>query len=320
MGVGQWLKNQAAAIAFSMSNIEKNALGQTGDNLEKNINQEQRHNQGSLMDSLVNGVITAEVEALRWRTYKVLEAAQIWTTEIVGYDKKGKPIIKHVEFDKTKVLSNIKQDPFDEYKLELVIDNAPVTISIKDALNTLDDDSVMFTEPTKRYDDNGSVTGATHGEIAFVRNNVDTNERPIKVYREGLPKFQIEDFTTKLHIRSINKTEKLLEFYISKYPDEDRRTTRLLISDIKKAIENPRAANMLNIKEVGFITFKTIGVRDFLEYQYSITSFDKIVEHKGNYIIKFKADILVNGDDILEKYRNEELDVKYEKKERRKKK
>ena len=318
MGVGQWLKNQAAAIAFSMSNIEKNALGQTGDNLEKNINQEQRHNQGTLMDSLVNGVITAEVEALRWRTYKVLEAASTWTTEIIGYDKNNKPIIKHVPYDKNKVLENIKQDPFDNYSLQIVINNTPTTIA---QFENMDDDNIMFLEsPTLNYNDKGEITGATHGDIVGVSHNVDKNERPVKIYREGLPKFQIEDFATKLHIRSINETEKLLEFYISKYPDDDRRTTRLLISDIKKAIENPRTSNMLNIKEVGFITYKTVGVRDFLEFQYVITGFDKIVEFNGNYIIKFKANVLVDGDDILEKYRNAELDVKYEKKEKRKKK
>ncbi|NIQ16661.1 MAG: hypothetical protein GTO02_20425, partial [Candidatus Dadabacteria bacterium] len=54
------------------------------------------------------------------------------------------------------------------------------------------------------------------------------------------------------------------------------------------------------------------GAKDFHEYQYEILGFDKIVEYGGYYIIKFKAKVVVDGDNILEKYRQEELDKKYE--------
>ncbi len=317
MGVGKWLKNQATAIAFALSSVEKNSFSQNGGNLDNDINQEQRHNQGTLADSLINGVVTAEVEALRWRTYKVLEAANNWRTEIT-YDKDGKRISNHVQYDNKAILSGIKQDTFDDYNLEMVVINAPINLSV---IDMLDDDTITFTDsPTVFFDERLKQEVTRHGEISMSDISTNKNERPIKIDREELPKFQIEDFTIKLHVRDISKTEKLLEFFINKYPDENNRTTRLLISDIKKAIENPRASNMLNIKEVGFITYKTIGVRDFLEYQYKITSFDKIIEFGPNYVIKFKAEVLVDGESVVEKYRNDELDTKYKNKESKKKK
>ena len=53
------------------------------------------------------------------------------------------------------------------------------------------------------------------------------------------------------------------------YPDEYDRKTRLFISEVKKAIENPMSVNMLDIEEVIFVTYKSIGVDDFLEFKSS---------------------------------------------------
>ena len=76
-------------------------------------------------------------------------------------------------------------------------------------------------------------------------------------------------------------------------------------------------ANMLDIKNVSFVTYKTIGASDYLEYEYKITSFDKIIEFNGNYVIKFIADITIDGKDILEEHRVESLDKKYANKEKK---
>jgi hypothetical protein len=109
----------------------------------------------------------------------------------------------------------------------------------------------------------------------------------------------------------------LLEFYISKYPKEDDAKTAFLLSEIKKAIINPRVSDMLDFETVSFITNKTIGVMDMLLFNYEINKFDKIIEFNGNYVIKFIANVVINGDDLMEQYREEELDKKYENKQRK---
>jgi hypothetical protein len=48
-----------------------------------------------------------------------------------------------------------------------------------------------------------------------------------------------------------------------------------------------------------FVSNKDLGTRDFLAYEYDVDGFDKIVSFDGNYVIKFKATIVVNGSDIL---------------------
>ena len=60
-----------------------------------------------------------------------------------------------------------------------------------------------------------------------------------------------------------------------------------------------------------------MGVDDFLEFEYEIISFDKIIEYNGFYVVKFIAKVNVNGVDMLEKHRVVELDKKYENKQKK---
>lgn len=317
MSFMNWLKRKLALVSLALSGVEKNALGQKGDSLEKTINQERRHTQGQLMDSLKQGEITQEVMNLRWRTYKVLKASDGVTAEITGYDKDGMPITKVRKVDKKRGLSKIKLDTFDTYPLEMVVDNTPIASGSNDAMdNTFIN---IYDEVQKNFNEDGELISASHGEIKsdeyFATNKADL---PIQVGRMFIPKFEIERFTKKLNVRKVNDEGiRLLEFYISMYPDVEDRKSRLLISDIKKAIENPVAATFLELREVGFITYKTLGVEDFFEFQYDIIELDKIIEFNGHYVIKYLAKVRVDAKDILEEHRVAELDEKYENKEKK---
>jgi hypothetical protein len=317
MGISKWLKQRAAMLSLAMAGVEKNSLGQKGHSLEQTINQERRHTQGTMLDSLKEGRVTQEVMDLRWRTYKILKASDGVTANIKGYDDNGQPIYSIKKLDKKKGLTKVKVDNFDNYPLELVVDNSPISSGGNDAMdNTF---ISIYDEAHKNLNADGEVVSVSHGEISsddyFATNKADI---PIKIGRMFIPKFEIERYTKKLNVRKINDTERLLEFYISMYPDLEDRKTRLLVSEIKKAISNPLSATFLEIKEVGFITYKTLGVDDFLEYQYDIKSLDKIIEYNGHYVIKFIASIKIDGRDILDEHRMADLDDKYEKKEKKK--
>lgn len=87
MSVSNWLKKKAAIISLAMAGVERNALGQNGEGLDKSINQERRHTEGTLADSLKQGKLTQEVMNLRWRTYKVMRAVEGYSAEITEYVK-----------------------------------------------------------------------------------------------------------------------------------------------------------------------------------------------------------------------------------------
>jgi hypothetical protein len=311
--IGEFFRKRIAIVSIAMSNVEKNAFGQTNEGLSADVNQTRRMTQGQLADSLINGEITQEVLNLKWRTYKILKATEGVTAEIIGYDEDGMPITKVIKRDNKKALKKVVVDSEDNFAVEMVIDNTDISFGGNDAMEN--EYISIFDEAVKNYDDKNELVSVTHGQIDGLEYFATTQaEKPIKIIRNEGTSFFLENFTKKLVIRKINKEQRLLEFYVSAYPDEYNRTSRLFISAVKKAIETPYSSNMLEFNGVEFITYKSLGVSDFLEFQYEIESFDKIIEFNGHYVIKFIANVKINGRDIMEEHRVESLDKKYEQK------
>lgn len=311
-----WLKKKLGTATLALSNVEKSALNQTNELMSSDINQSQRHTQGQVADSLINGEVTQEVMDLRWRTYKVLRETEGFTAEIVGYETDGTPIVKTVKKDTNKSILKIKVDENDPYPLEMVLDNTEIAL---DGAEPMQSEYLKLEDkPTLNYDDDGEVISATHGGLSAAEYHAtNKTKKPITIEREFIPRFNLEKYTKKLNIRKIDEENRLLEFYVSVYPDPYDRSSRLFLSEIKKVILNPDLSNTFEMKSIDFISYKTLGTNDFLEYKYSDVTYDKIVEFNGFYIIKFKCKIIVNGRDIFEEHRQEVLDKKYENKDKK---
>lgn len=308
-----WLKNKIAGLLISTANIEKNIFTQEKNLLSDAATKHSEKETGTLMNSLKNNVVTQEVLDLRWRTYKILNETGNLSSSIVGYEADGTPITKTVNKNYRIGLKKVTLDTHDNYPLEMVVNNDDIVIGGNEAMEN--DHIVLLDKASMNYDDDGNLISATHGEIGGEEYFATTkNDKPIVVTSEQTRQFCIERYAKKMNVRKISNTEKLLEFYVSKYPDEYNRSSRFFLSDLKKAIESPEKANMLEINYVDFISNKTIGVPDYLEFRYEITQFDKIIEFNGNYVIKFKANAVVNGDNILVKYKQAELENKYKNK------
>lgn len=317
MSVGKWLNKKAAMLSLALGNVEKNTFAQNGEGLSKNIQHERRLHQGTLLDSLINGEVTEEVQDLRWRMYKVLQESEKYSSTINGYDSEGVPNVTTKKRNVTNQLSKVKVDQYDKYPLEMVITNDEVTISINDSM--YNDFIVAYDKPVIVIDEKTGEEYAELGEISANDYFVSTkSEKPITIERKIHPKFYIENYTSKLNVRVIDTEKRLLEFYVSKYPDEMNRNTGFFINEIKKSMANPISSSTLEIDDVKFITYKVIGADDFLEFNYQVEKFDKIIEFNGYYVIKFIANVIINGENILEKYKREELENKYINKERKK--
>jgi len=59
MKIKKWAQRQLAAITLAMTSVEKNILSQEGGSISEGSNQERRHQQGSMLDALVRGELTA---------------------------------------------------------------------------------------------------------------------------------------------------------------------------------------------------------------------------------------------------------------------
>ena len=308
-----WVKNKIAGLFLAVSNVEKNSFSQGDKLLSDDINNHSEKETGTLMNSLKNNIITQEVLDLRWRMYKVIQETDGLTTQITGYEADGTPITKTTKKDTKKGLKKIKMDTYDNYPLEFVIPNDEIVTSGNDSMSNKYIE--VFDEPTINHDEDGVIVSVSHGEISGEEYYfTHKTEMPIIISSENTRRFYLENFTKKLNVRNISETEKLLEFYVSIYPDVDNRTSRLFLSELKKLINDNRVSDIIDINDVNFITYKAIGVNDFLEYKYEIKSFDKIIEYNGYYVIKFIAKPIINGEDILTKYKQNELELKYKNK------
>ena len=313
--IKHWFSKQIARIILSVSNVEKNALGQNSEGLETDITKHQRHTQGQLADSLINGEVTQEVLNLKWRTYKILKATEGLKSIITGYDEDGMPIVKTTKKNAKSGLKKINVDKYDDYKLEMVLDNSEIALNTADIMGN--EHLSVLENVSENYDEEGNLISVSHATIGSTElTATEKGDRHIIVERKELSNFFIENYTKKLNIRAINKKEKLLEFYVSIYPDEYNKNSKLFLTSIKKVI-NGKNETFLNIDAIEFLTYKTVGVEDFLLYRYENLKFDKIVEFNGFYVIKFKGNLIIDGEDILEEHRVDYLDKKYEEKQKK---
>lgn len=348
--MSNWLKKQLTNIAIAIANVEKNSLSQLGDELSSNTPVTQNKNQNSIMNSLLRGEITEEVEKLRWRMYSVSSQINKVSHKIVGYDNDGYAIMERVFIGDESRLKSIKTDETDGGDLIIVVNNTPLNLALDESLNMIDDTNLVLSANTFNIynyilgnflnEDESEVSieeledGDKHGRTSNIDLNElkklssvtiakdikldNTKERlfPLVISRESKPKFELEKFTKKLHVKKLGD-KYLLEFYTSKYPEEYDSVSRFFISEIKKLKENPRKDQSLEIDNVHFVSNNTVGVPDFLEFEYKIEKFHNITEFNEYLVIKFIADVTKNGDSIIEKYRNNELDKKYQNKEKR---
>ena len=316
--MSNWIKKNLRGLAFATASVEKDMIKQTSEEIKASGGVYQRHNQGSLADSLKQGEITTEVEDLRWRLYKVLDASDGNIIKIKGYDDMNLPIYDYSVSQSVKnQLKRVKVDKFDDYPLEMVVKNDSETLGW---LGMLDNEATdIYDQVDIIHHDDGVEAIATHGNLKNDNYHSSIKEdKPIKVTRDHRPKFEIEKYTKKLNVRDVGGKFKLLEFYVSKYPDEYNKKSGLFLSDIKKTQINSKFSGMLEINEVSFITYKVLGSNDFREFNYRIKEFNKIVEFDGYYIIKFLAEVTVNGEYLLEKYRMSDLETRYDNKEPKK--
>jgi hypothetical protein len=331
--MNNWLKKHLTNIAIAIGNVEKNTLSQ--ENIDGGIetSKHQRLNQNSVMDALLRGEITEEVEKLRWRIYKTMSSMKNYGSKIIGYTDDGYPIMETFYVGDEEKLSKIKLEPTDDYQLIMVVDNTNVSAGIHSALS-LDidvydevkesEDCNVFDETISTLDDSVNTDSDINFELNKTKtigelknNNIGLN-LPLTIGRDHIPKFKLENYTKKLHVKKINHNEFLLEFFISKYPEQFDKKHHFFLSDIKKIIDNPTRYNStIDFNTVSFVTNNTVGVPDFLEFEYNINKFDKIVEFNEFYVIKFISEVTTEARSIIDQFKNVELDEKYNNKEKR---
>ena len=224
---------------------------------------------------------------------------------------------------KTNELRRVKLDTFDTFELEMVIDNTPKPKETHEAFdgNQILESEKMGNELDVGIDGNPNkdvTKSKVVGEISSDKyfSLIKANYK-INIERTHPPKFKLEEHTKKLNVRSVDGETKLLEFYVSKYPKEYDRRSDVFIKNVLKIEANPRASSVIDFDKVSFTTYNDTGVHNNKLYEYGELVFNKVVEFDGHYIVKLLSKVSIDGEDQTEQYRMEDLDERYENKERR---
>lgn len=133
----------------------------------------------------------------------------------------------------------------------------------------------------------------------------------LQITRDFVPRFRIEEFTSKLVVKEIDNTHVQLDFYTTIYPNEHKFSSKGFINEIYKIKDNGLKSDIIDFKELKFITQKAHGVRDLMEYKFDNIFFRQIDIFDGNFVIKFKAHLKNEPVDLTKKFYNKEMDEKY---------
>jgi hypothetical protein len=175
MSVGNWIKKGIVTFSLATANVEKEMLQQSNEGVDTGNAVINPYYRNQLMADLKEGRVTQQVKEFRKHHYQVLQASEKYKAK---WGKDGDfEMLTEEDINKRRTAQG---DPYDNYPVEVVVDNQPQTKSLFE------------------YD-----------EKVF----------PIKVRRGVFPKCKIEEHTKMVHIRDIDGHRKLIDFYIEDIPD-----------------------------------------------------------------------------------------------------
>ncbi len=144
-------------------------------------------------------------------------------------------------------------DPFDSYPVEIAFDNKAIGVSLFES----------------------------------------STVRPIKVQRGVTPRHKIENYTSNIHVRTVEGNNKLLDFYIPKSSEN-----QLIMNELENLKRTRKITDLVNFTKTSFTTQDS----EMLVFEYRMLAFDKVVEHNNCYIIKMFAECTTDGRWAAEKY------------------
>lgn len=248
MGVGKWVKKGVVSFAMASTNVEKQVLSQSSDELDAANKITNPYHRNQLMSDLKEGRMTQQVQEFRKHHYQVLQASEKFKGRW-GRDGDFKMLTEQ-EISQNKVTEG---DPYDTYKVEVTIDNSSRP-------------GGLLTEETIQ---------------------------PIKVRRGVFPDCKIEEHSHQVHVRDIDGSRKLIDFYI-----EDIPKNRRAVLEARDLMNSPGIRDFNNITNMNFTT----PGGDMLMFEYKMLAFDKVVQYNGNYIVKMFAEVTKNGEWAAEKF------------------
>ena len=254
-------------IFWGLKSADKIAFGAKEDPSNDGTVFEQQNEQNSVYKDLLKGEVTQEVKELRHEMYFSERKSHKYK-----YIGNGVVTKKNEIFDYPG-----KIDKTDGFPLQILQPNIEDTGTLSENLSEAD---------------------------YRIKNK---KEFTIDIERDFIPRFRLEEFTNKLVVKRINENAVMLDFYTPIYKSQFNTIHKLFLKELENIYMGDVRSDVIDFKQVEFISFRAFGTDDLKKYTYNNIEFDNILIFDGHYVIKFTADIVNDGEDLInEFYCNEE--------------
>ena len=249
-------------IFWGLKSADKIAFGAKEDPSNDGTVFEQQNEQNSVYKDLLKGEVTQEVKELRHEMYFSERK-----THKYKYIGNGVVTKKNEIFDYPG-----KIDKTDGFPLQILQPNIEDTGTLSENLSEVD---------------------------YRIKNK---KEFTIDIERDFIPRFRLEEFTNKLVVKRINENAVMLDFYTPIYKSQFNTIHKLFLKELEKIYMGDVRSDVIDFKQVEFISFRAFGTDDLKKYTYNNIEFDNILIFDGHYVIKFTADIVNDGEDLINEF------------------
>lgn len=249
-------------IFWGLKSADKVAFGTKEDSSNAGTILEQQNEQNSVYKNLLKGEVTQEVKELRHEMYFSERKSHKYK-----YIGNGVVTKKNEIFDYPG-----KIDKTDGFPLQILQPNIEDTGTLSENLSEVD---------------------------YRIKNK---KEFTIDIERDFIPRFRLEEFTNKLVVKRINENAVMLDFYTPIYKSQFNTIHKLFLKELEKIYMGDVRSDVIDFKQVEFISFRAFGTDDLKKYTYNNIEFDNILIFDGHYVIKFTADIVNDGEDLINEF------------------
>ena len=239
---------------------------------------EQHKEQQSVYADLLRGEVTQEVKEFRHEMYY----AERKSHEYV-YGGGGHAVKRNKIFD---YQGNVERS--DGLKIQIVQDNR-------------EDMSSLIENGIYSQGEEFELSEKAKGDLK----EKDKREFTIKIERDFFPSFRLEQYATKIVVKKVDDTNVILDIYTWSDLRQFDNRHKLFLSGIKKIIDGDTRSDIIDFDNLSFVTYNAYGADDLRLYEYDNIHFIEIVPFDGNYVLRFSANVITDGEDLIAEFYNE---------------
>lgn len=289
------LNSYLIGLFYGLKNTNDTVFTQSGIDNAIGTEIQQQISENRVSKDLLKGEVTQQVEELRYRTYKVDREAKQFEyfspTKAIRYDKQDSKFVKYENSDNLELIT--------------IQPNHPQTESVYDGTKDID-----FLK-AELSDEQGNIKiNVGHFDVY--------NSYNINIERDFMPRFRLESYTTRLVVKKLDDNDNvILDFYVSKYPQEKNMKSIYFIKEVEKLMNGYKQSDITLFNRISFVTSHAYGINDMIEFRFDHIYYKNVVEYDGHYVLKFKAHAYVNGKDLTDEYYSKSMDDKYNNNEKK---